>query len=215
MMLGRSPIGGRRPHPQPEGDVSMEHTTFDARPVRPGTGMARCKLLGRVAKTGAGTALGALLLVGVGAAVLPASAAGPCQTGDGLDPDRDGLSCNEEAVRFGTDPLVYDTDGDSLGDGDEVYTYGTDPLVYDTDGDGVSDGNEIYYWGTNPLVADPFGIAAGRDSDGDGLSDHDERRIYYTDPFNWDTDGDGYGDGYEVAQGASPIGGGCNLLGCG
>ena len=42
------------------------------------------------------------------------------------------------------------------------------------------------------------------DTDGDGLTDIDENRLYKTDLFNPDTDGDGYGDGLEVSRGYSP-----------
>jgi lipoprotein-anchoring transpeptidase ErfK/SrfK len=42
------------------------------------------------------------------------------------------------------------------------------------------------------------------DSDHDGLSDYDEIYIYHTDPNNPDTDGDGYSDGLEVANGYDP-----------
>jgi hypothetical protein len=44
------------------------------------------------------------------------------------------------------------------------------------------------------------------DSDGDGLSDVDEEMVWNTDAFNADTDGDGYNDGLEVANGYSPLG---------
>lgn len=42
------------------------------------------------------------------------------------------------------------------------------------------------------------------DSDGDGLTDDDELGVYFTDPANPDTDGDGYGDGTEINNGYSP-----------
>lgn len=44
------------------------------------------------------------------------------------------------------------------------------------------------------------------DSDGDGLSDIDEEMVWNTNAFNADTDGDGYPDGLEVANGYSPLG---------
>lgn len=59
-----------------------------------------------------------------------------------LDPDRDGLSNNQE-LQLGTDPNNPDTDGDGLTDGQEVLTYRTDPLQKDTDGDGFGDAEEI------------------------------------------------------------------------
>lgn len=43
------------------------------------------------------------------------------------------------------------------------------------------------------------------DTDGDGLSDTDEVLIYGTDPFDSDTDDDGYTDGVEVANGWDPL----------
>lgn len=42
------------------------------------------------------------------------------------------------------------------------------------------------------------------DTDADGLSDSDELNIYFTDPKNSDTDGDGYNDGLEIATDYSP-----------
>jgi hypothetical protein len=43
------------------------------------------------------------------------------------------------------------------------------------------------------------------DMDGDGLLDIDEARLG-TDPLNWDSDGDGFGDGEEVlVMGTDPL----------
>lgn len=42
------------------------------------------------------------------------------------------------------------------------------------------------------------------DSDNDGLSDHNELNVYFTDYNNPDTDGDGFNDGFEIANGFSP-----------
>lgn len=50
------------------------------------------------------------------------------------------------------------------------------------------------------------------DSDGDGLTDYDEVHIYHTDPYNADTDRDGFNDGEEVQQGFSPLVGGHKRL---
>ncbi len=42
------------------------------------------------------------------------------------------------------------------------------------------------------------------DSDNDGLSDFKEKNIYFTDPNNSDSDGDGYKDGEEIKYNYSP-----------
>ena len=44
------------------------------------------------------------------------------------------------------------------------------------------------------------------DSDGDGLGDGDEVTVWKTDPFVTDSDGDGYDDGEEVKNGYNPTG---------
>ena len=95
-----------------------------------------------------------------------------------------------------------DRDSDGLLDADESAIYGTNPGAYDSDGDGLNDGEEIYY-GTNPLVADANTIQV--DSDEDGLQDADENTIYGTQRLNYDTDGDGVGDGEEVYLGTNPL----------
>jgi len=66
----------------------------------------------------------------------------------------------------------------------------------DADSDGLSDSEELSL-GTNP---------ARVDTDFDGLSDFDELNVYFTDPVNADSDGDGYLDGIEVDNGYNPLG---------
>jgi hypothetical protein len=51
-------------------------------------------------------------------------------------------------------------------------------------------------------------VYAFSDLDADGLSDEQETFFYYTDPNNFDTDGDGYGDKQEIGNGFSPHKGG-------
>lgn len=50
----------------------------------------------------------------------------------------------------------------------------------------------------------PPGGMTRADSDGDGLFDTDETGVYGTNPYVYDTDGDGSGDGEEVYYGSDP-----------
>ncbi len=59
-----------------------------------------------------------------------------------------------------------------------------------TTGCGLSGGS---YYGTTGGVPPMMPV----DSDGDGLNDDDEL-LLGTDPYNWDTDGDGFSDGAEA-----------------
>jgi hypothetical protein len=138
------------------------------------------------------------------------------------DPDNDGLT-NREERRLGTNPRRADSDGDGLNDGEEVKVDHTDPIFRDTDHDGISDRDEVRSDGRlNPRKGDTDGdglrdaeeLAAGlnpddADSDGaygdlgDGLTDGEELRLG-TDPTRYDTDGDGYPDGWEVDHGRDP-----------
>lgn len=56
----------------------------------------------------------------------------------------------------------------------------------------------------NNLLKERIGDAATKDSDKDGISDYDEIHLYQTNPFTADTDGDGFIDGAEIAQGFNP-----------
>ena len=56
-----------------------------------------------------------------------------------------------------------------------------------------------------PTVTQPVAAQAA-DGDGDGLYDDDEQDVYGTDPWTWDTDGDGSSDGEEVHFGTDPLG---------
>jgi hypothetical protein len=109
-----------------------------------------------------------------------------------LDPDLDGLT-NAQETTYGTDPLKADTDGDGYSDSDEI-EHGYNPL-----GTGRLDEQ-------NQVPSDP-----NLDSDSDGLTNAQET-TYGTDPLKADTDGDGYLDGDEVANGFNPIGSGKLIL---
>lgn len=59
----------------------------------------------------------------------------------------------------------------------------------------------------NPDSFIPCVLSVGvEDWDGDGLSDLEELTVYFTDPLNPDTDGDGFLDGDEVREGFNPLG---------
>jgi len=94
------------------------------------------------------------------------------------DRDGDGLTDADE-IRVGLQPMLADTDADGKKDGAEG-------LTADRDGDGIIDALE----------------SALDDSDLDGVVDEwDEQN---TDPDN-DSDGDGYGNGLEKAEGTDPL----------
>jgi uncharacterized protein (TIGR03034 family) len=81
------------------------------------------------------------------------------------DEDYDGLS-NGLELKYGTNPLVYDSDKDSVNDYDEIFVYHTNPLEADSDGDGLEDYDEIKL-GFNPLV---------KDTDENGIIDSKETK---------------------------------------
>lgn len=93
-----------------------------------------------------------------------------------------------------------DTDGDGVSDQDEANVYHTDPGNVDTDGDGFTDWIELNS-GYSPFVAGLKLEAA--DFDRDGLTDKLEYH-FKIDPTKPDTDGDGKKDGEEVYGGFDP-----------
>jgi LPXTG-site transpeptidase (sortase) family protein len=115
-----------------------------------------------------------------------------------MDQDNDGLTLLEEYT-YNTDPKKADTDGDGYTDGHEVKN------GYSPSGDGVLDVN-------NNQIPDKWEIEMighivdgdDDDPDNDGLTYYDEY-IFCTDPKKADTDGDGYTDGHEVANGYDPV----------
>jgi gliding motility-associated-like protein len=122
----------------------------------------------------------------------------PCDPLVGLptdDCDNDGLTNEEE--NLGADGIA-----DS---GDE-----TDPADSDSDDDGINDGDEVAN-GSDPLDAcDPNAGGPNSDCDNDGLTAAEEdlgadgipNTGDETDPFDPDSDDDGYLDGIEVGQGS-------------
>ena len=118
-----------------------------------------------------------------------------CQVGSVVDNTRECVFDTNSDGRW--DWWVYDKDGDGL--------YDTSNL--DTNFDGLAD--KFYF--TNPYGE----VSAHYDYDVDGLYDDEETWLYYTDPYRWDTDGDGYSDGIEIAEGSGPLNPYCTPNGCG
>jgi hypothetical protein len=68
----------------------------------------------------------------------------------------------------------------------------------------VGAGNQCFSAGSVVPKSEPV-EDPNKDSDGDQLTDIDETNIYGTDPFKFDTDGDGFDDGVEVNNGQNPL----------
>lgn len=145
------------------------------------------------------------------------------------DSDGDDLSDFAETFTHSTDPLWWDTDGDFLSDGDEVLLHSTNPLEMDTDGDWIWDdyeldngldptasadglldadndtlANQLEFVfldkGYDPFVANsPSAFPWTGDPDWDGMTTQLEFITHKTNPRQPDTDGEGYGDGWEIA----------------
>ena len=120
-----------------------------------------------------------------------------CQVRSVVDTTRDCVFDTNSDGRY--DWWVYDTNGDGIYDSSNL----------DTDFDGLAD---TFY----TTVGSPNGEVRVRyDHDVDGLYDDEEYSLYYTDPYRWDTNGDGFGDGVEVFAGSPPNDPYCTPDGCG
>ncbi len=136
-------------------------------------------------------------------------------TSDNYDANNDGDLLDEDDIINGidhTNPRLADTDGDGLPDGWEHDEGRTNDLamiktydktfktqIYDNvrhndiDDDGYLDTWKV--WLVNPLnPADVY-----EDPDNDELNNYEEW-VNGTDPLNWDTDGDGMPDGWEIEK---------------
>jgi hypothetical protein len=133
------------------------------------------------------------------------------------DTDGDGIGDALELAAAGTNPFLPDTDGDGIPDADEIAA-GADP----TDDTSIpptpapvapppapvdSTPEAAPITETVEAPATPSPRAIGDDLDGDGLSTLDEVSVHGTNPTVIDTDGDGIGDGAEVAAGTDPMDG--------
>lgn len=100
-----------------------------------------------------------------------------------------------------------DSDGDGLTDAFESLCVLTSPTEPDTDGDGMNDGWELVYSGIgfDPLLANTNGLfSAEADLDHDGLPNYQEAQMG-TNPWLFDTDGDGIADILEILGGSDPV----------
>jgi hypothetical protein len=97
-----------------------------------------------------------------------------------------------------------------------------DWAVHDTDADGFYDTSsaDLDFNGKPETFFTNIGSSDGApyaryDHDTDGLYDDEELNVFGTNPYVWDTDGDGYSDGQEDFSGSSPMDPYCNPYGCG
>ncbi|MCE7748171.1 MAG: S8 family serine peptidase [Candidatus Heimdallarchaeota archaeon] len=127
-----------------------------------------------------------------------------------LDYDRDGDTLKDITEYIhgldwhdNSDGLA-DQDVDGLITRDEIMIHNTFWYDYDSDDDGWSDGDECAIYGTNGRSSEDTPML---DHDGDGIITKtevdgfymDEFGWIYTEPYNSDTDGDSWSDGYEIA----------------
>jgi hypothetical protein len=122
------------------------------------------------------------------------------------------FDCELGSIVDTTRSCVFDTNGDGV----------EDVWVSDTDGDAIFDTSsldtdhngraETFY----TILGSSFGEVLVRyDHDGDWLYDDEELGFYFTDPWLWDTDGDGFGDNSELAFASNPLDPFCTPNGCG
>jgi hypothetical protein len=118
------------------------------------------------------------------------------------DTDADGILDGFE-VRLSSSPVDLDSDNDGIADNDEDKNFNgaledteTNPGVADTDGDGVADGIEL---GVILGITDPDGAGPLKGTD-QNIFKPDTDPSVNSNPFLWDSDGDGLSDGEEDAN---------------
>lgn len=145
-------------------------------------------------------------------AALTALPAGPAAARGAGGPDSGPvLGCQLGSPVDYTESCAFDTNGDGVydwsvtdEDGDSVF----DTSALDTDFDGRA---ETFY----TTLGSPYEVRVRYDHDGDWLYDDQEIGFYDTDPWLWDTDGDGFGDNREIGEGSDPLNPYCTPYGCG
>jgi len=113
----------------------------------------------------------------------------------------DGIYANTYLNTQETGAYAFKVDASGVSNGGDAFTrIATKAVIVsgDSDGDGIPTVWEEIY-GLNPQSDD-----SAEDIDNDGLTNLEEYQ-YGTHPKNWDTDGDGYSDGEEVAKGSDPL----------
>lgn len=151
-----------------------------------------------------------MLFAALGAMPIALMPAAGCTEGDGRPgTGRDGGSGTDGSTIERRCETETDSDGDGLfdefegmedWDGDGVPNH----LDEDSDADGIPDSEESgVLGGCRARNSDDDAIPdyLDNDSDNDGLSDRDERTRYSTNPYDPDTDGDGFIDVAEIATG--------------
>jgi hypothetical protein len=140
-----------------------------------------------------------------------ANPAGNDIQGDNIDNDCDGEIDNT--------PSDLDSDGDGLADLDEINIYSTDPSKPDTDNDSLPSyyRSEPYACGCHSVCdyeifntclsyhTECYTCYRNVEVPAVNMNDGQEVNYYLTDPTEWDTDGDGKGDGQEVRDGTDPL----------
>ncbi len=119
----------------------------------------------------------------------------PDETEGAGDPDGD-TTPNFLDVDADGDGISDETEGTGDPDGDTKPNY----LDDDSDDDGIPDETE----GTGDPDGDGIPNYLDEDSDNDGVSDEDEAGTYDSDPYDVDTDDNGFWDGFEVDRGSDP-----------
>ncbi len=126
------------------------------------------------------------------------------------DADNDGLSDSFE-ISNNLNSQSADTDNDQLSDFDEVMKWPTDAKTADTyTADSLVDDfafslllkRDVYVLGDTARILQL--TDAMQDSDDDYISDVNEQR-YNFNPKNFDTDGDGFSDGFELVRGMNAL----------